>query len=95
MESGVGSPAPLSFVSVSLTLHEGTVSHRPSNEGKSLTERKFFKMTKNETKKQHILETIENIERKIETLKLQLEVQKNNLAKVESKIQRETSETKV
>lgn len=52
-------------------------------------------MTKNETKKQHILETIENIERKIETLKLQLEVQKNNLAKVESKIQRETSETKV
>lgn len=48
-------------------------------------------MTKNEIKKQHILETIENIQRKIDTLELQKKVQEDFLAKVDRKIELEKS----
>lgn len=46
-------------------------------------------MTKNQIKKQHIQETIVAIQRKIETLKLQLAVQQDNLDRIEAKIAKE------
>lgn len=46
-------------------------------------------MTKNELKKQHILETIGNIQRKIDSLELQKKVQEDILAKIDRKIELE------